>query len=131
MEFTRTYKLGDANYRFYWEEMMELNWAVQKLARIHPQYLYKKYHDAIDNPIAESDGYLVEGLSTNNRVLSSVYNDQTNMTLFLLCDKVSKSNRYFTGKEPASYSTFNATMCYGKHPQHFELSALDWIKKEA
>lgn len=134
MGFTRTYTAGDVNYCFYWAEMMELNWAVLKLARIDPKWLYEKYQDAIDNSLESGEGhdqYVVEGISTNNRIFSSVYNDQTNMTLLLLCDKVTQSNKYFlTGDPPIPYSTFKSPMCYGKHPQSLGLSKLKWVVKE-
>lgn len=133
MEVTRTYKAGDVNQSFYWAEMQELNWAVQKLARIHPKYLYDKYQDAMDNSLESGDGhdqYVVEGISTNNRIFSSVYNDHTNMTLLLLCDKVTQSNQYYVGGPPISYSTMKSPMCYGKHPQSLSLSKLKWFRKE-
>lgn len=114
--------------------MMELNWAVQKLARFNPKYLYEKYQDAIDNPVPSEDGYeqyVVEDISTNNRIFSPVYNDQTNMTLLMVCDKVTKSNQHYTlGEPPIPYSTFKSPMCYGKHPQTKKLSQLKWIKRE-
>lgn len=130
---TRTYKSGDVNYSFYWAEMVELNWAVQKLARIHPRYLYEKYQDAIDNALESEEGhdqYVVEGIATNNRIFSSVFNDQTNMTLLMLCDKVTKSNKYYGDSHPIPYSAFQARICYGKHPQSITLSNLVWMKKE-
>lgn len=133
MGFIRTYKSGDASSEFFWEEMMELNWAVQKLARINPKFVYKLYHDAIDfkeESVEDHDQFLVPQLATNNRVFSSVYNDQTDMILFVLCDKMTKSNRFYSGQPPALYSTTQSRVCHGKHPQQFGLSALDWVKKE-
>lgn len=133
MEFTRTQKTGDVNYCFYWAEMLELNWAVQKLARIDPRYLYSKYQDAIDNSLESEEGheqYVVEGIETNNRVFSSVFNDQTNMTLLMMCDKVTQSNKYYVGGAPITYSTFQSPMCYGKHPQTLTLSSLKWPAKK-
>lgn len=133
MTLTRTYKAGDSGSNFYWVEMMELNWAIQKLARIHPRYLYEKYQDAIDNAIVSKEGqeqYVVEGLSTNNRIFCSVYYDQTNMTLLLLCDKFTQSNKNYVGGAAVMYSTTKAAVCYGKHPQTFKLSQFVRVKNE-
>lgn len=132
MNFTRTYQGNDISYAYYWAEMMELNWAVQRLAHIHPQCLYEKYQDAIDNCLESPEGhdqYVVEGLATNNRCFCSVYNDQTNMTLLLLCDKVTQSNKYFSGGPPVPYSLGRSPVCHGKHPQSLGLSKLSWSTK--
>lgn len=135
MSFTRTFKGGTMNHNFYWYEMMELNWAVRKLARIPPRILYEKYQDAIDNSLESEEGhdqYVVEEIETNNRIFCSVFNDQTNMTLLMLCDKVTQSNKYYTEAPPNIYSTFHSPVCYGKHPQTLALSKLNWkqVKKE-
>lgn len=108
--------------------MLELSWAIQRLAKLNPQYLYAKYQDAIDNNVTP-DGceiYILDGISTNNRIFASVFNDQSNMTLLLLCDKFTLSNQEYVNSIPTMYSTYKAQMCYGKHPQIIHLSQLNW-----
>lgn len=109
--------------------MLELNWAIYKLAPLHRQHLYKMYQDALDNAVETDDDqeqYLMKGLETHNRMFSSVYNDQSNMVLLLLCDKYSQSNVFYVGQLPVPYSILNSPMCHGKHPQIIHLSVLTW-----
>lgn len=106
--------------------MMELSLAVHRLVHTDRSLLDKNFQDAKNHPVTGSNGhefFVLDGISTNNRMFTCIYNDQDDIVMLLLCDKSTVSNCHFVNDAVIRYSVFKSPMCHGKHPQNFAMTA--------